>query len=395
MLGCTKSARAVPSIERAVLEPGAEGLQQGAAGGHQRQVDLVDQVAPGVAVAGQRALGQQVAAGDRSRCVRPAAGGAVGRERGAGRGAGVRQVGGHRSDDDRAVAEVLEQPRRGLERVGRPRRARRPAGHPAWRTARPCRRRARSGVRTRRRRAPPGAGARRRAPRRRRRGRPTPARWRATARSRRPRRARRRRRRAPRAGRPRRRGTPRRGRRPRRWRRRPRGRRAAPRRAPGRVLGVEQRVDVGLHDPDAQPHQLDGLLQRDDAGELARRGAEDDHVERVVAPGLDLDVVPLDEAADAGLDDQPDPRAVLGAEVVEPGQVGRHPPRGGGAERTRTSCAAPRPHGVGRQACATLVRTRTRSGIPTNRRPQCRHGPRGHEFASAPARRPVGQPRSG
>ena len=56
----------MPSIDDAVLEPGAQGLQQSAPGRDERQVDVVDEVAARVAVAGQRALGQEVAALDRS-----------------------------------------------------------------------------------------------------------------------------------------------------------------------------------------------------------------------------------------------------------------------------------------------------------------------------------------
>ena len=69
---------------------------------------------------------------------------------------------------------------------------------------------------------------------------------------------------------------------------------------------------------------------------VSSRGAapKTDDVERGRGPaGLDLDVVPVDEAADAGLHDQPDPGAVLGAEVAEPRQVGRHPGRRRRAER--------------------------------------------------------------
>ena len=41
------------------------------------------------------------------------------------------------------------------------------------------------------------------------------------------------------------------------------------------VLGAEQVVEVALDDLDAEPDQVDGLLQVDDAGQRARRRPED------------------------------------------------------------------------------------------------------------------------
>ncbi len=312
-----------------------------------------------MAVAGEGPLGQQVAARDRARGVGPAAGGPVGRQGGAGGRVGVGQVSGDGSDHDGPVTEVVQQPGRGRERVGDAaqhddepvalRGAQRvhPAG--ASRAAYgledvelgPVERRGaqhHGHVAVR----PPAQRAR--------------ARQHALV-----------------------------------------GLRADDRvddqclepgvpRAAGLggagvdggggegdlarveqhrvvhlagVLRVEERVDRRLDDPDAQPHQLDRLLQRDDAGQLARRGAEHDDVERVVGRRLDLVVVPLHEPADAGLHDQADPRAVLGAQVVEPRQVRRHPARGGGAQRARgvaqgLGCAATgRGHGTTVVGCVT------------------------------------------
>ncbi len=300
-----------------------------------------------MAVAGQGALGQQVAARDRTGRVGPPARGPVGREGGAGRRVRVGQVGGHRSDDDGPVAEVVEQPGRGLERVG----------DAAEDDDEPLALGGAEGVHVARARraaygledvelgpvgrhgaqhhgdvpvgAPPegaragehglvGLGAHDGVDHE---GLETGV---------------------PRAARLRGTGVDGRGR---------EGDLAGVEEDGvvdlAHVLRVEQRVDVGLDDPDAEPDQLDGLLERDDAGQLARRGAEHDDVEGVVhgardvgAPGrslvcFDLDVVPLDEAADAGLHDQPDPGAVLRAEVVEPRQVGGHPCRRGRAERSR------------------------------------------------------------
>ena len=125
------------------------------------------------------------------------------------------------------------------------------------------------------------------------------------------------------------------------------------------LFGVEERVDVGLDHADAEAYELDGLLERDHAGELAGRRAEDDHVERVVCRCADLAVVPVDEPPDARLDDEPDPRPVLRAEVVEPGQVARHPPgrsrAQGAAGVAQRLCGAT----TGRRHGATLVAYRT------------------------------------
>ena len=101
-----------------------------------------------------------------------------------------------------------------------------------------------------------------------------------------------------------------------------------------RVVGVEHRVEVGLDDLDAEADQVDGLLETDHSGQGARRGAEDLGGHRgPVELGMEhLVGVPVDEALDACLDDHPDPRAVLGAQLAEPGHVVVHPRHRGRAE---------------------------------------------------------------
>ena len=201
------------------------------AGLPQRQVDLVDEVPAGVAVAGEHPLGEQV----------------VGWPPGAARRASRRR----RGCPDRAaraetwaearssargptttgpVAEVARPPRGGLVGVHHSAEDAPRAAHPGWRTGRPCRP-ARAARRTWSNRSLAALRRRvRRVRRSRRRGGPSPARWPGRPRPRRPRRGARSRPPAPRAGRPRRRAPRRPGRRPRRWRRRPRGRSAGRRR---------------------------------------------------------------------------------------------------------------------------------------------------------------------
>ena len=81
----------------------------------------------------------------------------------------------------------------------------------------------------------------------------------------------------------------------------------------GGVGGVDDLVDVRLDDLDAEPDQVDGLPERDHAGQAARGGAEDGGRgvarERVVV----VQAEPVDEALDAGLEDLADPRPALGA----------------------------------------------------------------------------------
>ena len=183
-------------------------------------------------VAGQRPLGQQLAAERRSRRLGPAGRGAEPGQGGPGRHLGVLEVVADRADDHRSLAEQLDQRLGGLAGVAdaaeqhhqpvalhRAQRVHaRGPGRPAYlveETGLACARWARSPARP-----PPGPD------------RPSRPRWPATGSSRRPRRAAPRRRRAPRAGRPRHRAPRRPGRRPRRSRTRPRGRSAASRRAP-------------------------------------------------------------------------------------------------------------------------------------------------------------------
>ena len=81
-------------------------------------------------------------------------------------------------------------------------------------------------------------------------------------------------------------------------------------------------LDLLLDDGDDDPDQLDGLLQGDRPGQLARRGAEDVGADRLRRLRV---AEPLDERGDAGLGDQVDPRAVLGGHRAVPGQDLVHP----------------------------------------------------------------------
>ena len=100
------------------------------------------------------------------------------------------------------------------------------------------------------------------------------------------------------------------------------------------VLGVEDGVEVGLDDLDAEPHQVDGLLEADHAGQGPRGGAEDlgGHGGAVELGVPRLVGVPVDEALDAGLDDHADPGPVLGAELGEPRHLVVHAGHRGRAE---------------------------------------------------------------
>ena len=102
----------------------------------------------------------------------------------------------------------------------------------------------------------------------------------------------------------------------------------------GRVSGVEHVVEVGLHDLDAQAHQVDGLLEADGPGQVPRGRPEDLGCHRgPVELGVPhLVGVPVDEALDARLHDDADPGAVLGAELGEPRHLVVHPRHRGGAE---------------------------------------------------------------
>ncbi len=121
----------------------------------------------------------------------------------------------------------------------------------------------------------------------------------------------------------------------------------------GSVGRVDDVIDVALDHLDGEPHQVDGLLEVDHAGEGAGRGPEHRGGEDVGAGGRLVGVlVPVDEPADAGLDDEPDPGAVLGAEVLEPGQVVLHPGGRPGAQRAGRplQCAGgARPWACGRE----------------------------------------------
>ena len=103
----------------------------------------------------------------------------------------------------------------------------------------------------------------------------------------------------------------------------------------GRVLGLEQLLDVGLDHLDREPDQVDGLAQVDHAGQCTGRGTEDGG-HHLAARGRRLVgalAVPVDETLDARLDDHGDPGPVLGAEGAEPRLVLLHARHRGRAER--------------------------------------------------------------
>ena len=101
------------------------------------------------------------------------------------------------------------------------------------------------------------------------------------------------------------------------------------------VLRVHDRVDVGLDHLDGEPDQVDRLLQVDDTGQGPRSGAEDGRRDGRASADRELGqlAVPVHEVLDARLHDEPYPRALLGLEVAEPGDVGLHPSRGRRAQR--------------------------------------------------------------
>ena len=100
------------------------------------------------------------------------------------------------------------------------------------------------------------------------------------------------------------------------------------------VVGVQDGVQVGLDDLDAEPHQVHGLLEADHAGQGPRGGAEDlgGHGGAVELRVPGLVGVPVDEALDARLDDHADPGPVLGAELGEPRHLVVHAGHRGRAE---------------------------------------------------------------
>jgi hypothetical protein len=125
----------------------------------------------------------------------------------------------------------------------------------------------------------------------------------------------------------------------------------------GGVLLAEEVIDVGLDDLDREPHQVDGLLERDDAGQGTRRDAEHGRGQvRLGGVGGGAAGVPADELLDAGLDDQADQGAVLRGEVLEPRHRVVHA-RGGG-RRQPTGRAPQRLRGAlagGRDYCGHVV----------------------------------------
>ena len=89
----------------------------------------------------------------------------------------------------------------------------------------------------------------------------------------------------------------------------------------GAISGLGELFDRRLHDRDGGAHEGDGLLEAEDASELAGSGSEDIGRERSPAA---RGVVPVDECRDARLRDEADPAALLRAEVAIPGQALLH-----------------------------------------------------------------------
>jgi hypothetical protein len=96
------------------------------------------------------------------------------------------------------------------------------------------------------------------------------------------------------------------------------------------AAGRGQLVGLGLDHLDHDPDDVHGLLQRDGALELARRGAEE--LDAGCGPVLARVLEPLHERGDACLGDEPHPRPVLRAERAEPGELIVHAGHGRGAE---------------------------------------------------------------
>jgi len=102
----------------ATSEKGVQRLEQLAAGADQRAVDVVTQHTPGLAVAREGALGQEVGGGDRPGRGRPGRGGPEPGERGSRRLGRLVEGRHRRADHDRAVAEGGEQAFRRGEGIG-------------------------------------------------------------------------------------------------------------------------------------------------------------------------------------------------------------------------------------------------------------------------------------
>ena len=97
-----------------------QGLDERPAGSHERQVDVVDQAAAGVPVAGQGALGQQLVAahGRGASATRWRSGARTARPGPTTCGAG--EVGGDRSDDHGTLAELVDDTQRRLVGIVHP-----------------------------------------------------------------------------------------------------------------------------------------------------------------------------------------------------------------------------------------------------------------------------------
>ena len=336
---------------RPALEVRREGLDQGALGLRQRQVDLVDQVSPRVAVSGEHPLGQQVVAVHRARRLGPARRRPMGRQRGARREVGRAEVVGHGADDDRPGSEAVGHHLGRLVRVV----------DPAQHDDEPFALGGAQGVHA---------------------GRAGVAAYLVED-----------------VGL----GTPRRHRAQHDGDLAPAGpaERARPRedglvglgaqhrvddqgleaRVPGaadlggagvdlgrgegdlaaveqhgavdgvEVLGREELVDVRLHHADAEPDQGHRLLEADHARQRAGCGAEDGRGQRGAGGQAGLaGAEPVDEPPDAGLHDQAHPGALLGGELAEPGHVLLHAGHRRGAERAGGPL-----QGVGRPAPTRVV----------------------------------------
>ena len=123
----------------------------------------------------------------------------------------------------------------------------------------------------------------------------------------------------------------------------------------GRVDRVYDVVDVRLHDLDPQPHQVDGLAERDHARQRPRCGPEDGGGGVAGRGTVVPEPEPVDEALDAGLEDLPHPGAALGRQVAEPGHVGEHPRHGSaaqGAGRAAECVGGPLPRRLVRERAA-------------------------------------------
>ena len=166
---------------------------------------------------------------------------------------------------------------------------------------------------------------------------------------------------------------PRRGRTPPRWRRRPRGRSGAPPHAPtARRRARRMSSMLASTTSMVSRTEVDGRWRL--MAPVSSRGPPRrprPTAGRAPPPGV---AVPVDEALHTGLHDHADPGAVLRAQVVPPGDPGRHRGRGGRAQaargalegRPRCGPASPAPPGPWLEASYT----RTSRHAPDGREPR-------------------------